>query len=88
MFTFVSQNQEFGDYFADVLKDEAGDTYLAVHVDFPDGMGVVTHVFVVYIGNLPDFVASGKDLGAMTNASYRAFTLPKFCQWVSYNVAS
>lgn len=87
MYTIISEAQPLCDgmYWADVLKDERDDIYVAVEVTIEG----VRKVFLVYIDNLVDFFKNGVDYGVMNNASEYTFeTYDRYCRWCSYNLAS
>lgn len=87
MYTIISEAQPLCDgmYWADVLKAENDDIYVAVEVTIE----TVRKVFVVFIDNIVDFFKNGVDYGVMNNASDYTFeTYDKYCKWFNLNVAS
>lgn len=87
MYTIISEAQPLcdGKYWADVLKAENDDIYIAVEVTIK----TVRKVFVVFIDNIVDFFKNGVDYVVMNNASDHTFeTYDKYCKWFNLNVAS
>lgn len=90
MFTLIAEAQEVGnEMYADVLKDERNEIFLAVEIDVPAGLGFHQDVAIVHISNLSNVVKNANDLESVRGYSYKLFEdYAKYCKWYGYNVQS